>query len=592
MDALLQSFVRKVHTHALASPNDVATPDSIQHLLSVLSRPHVTPEAATSVLGAIHSGIQYDNYGFLSCQGVDALLRFVIEQPYLTFDVCHGLANIIHLIPHHHLIEAIVRVDLQRVVPRLLDVYHPLGDAYANEFLLVTKKLLVDASTREVLLACNNPLVRVLTMLTSAILDRADSSFLAASVLIRMIRTTQDAQQFWRLGGKFLLQAMVRHQRTHHDNQGAGLLLMVSTLSRFDEELLLQSFDLTADVARMMVEEVDGETNVHSFADLMNLPRVGTCIASFPEVLPSLMVMIVQRLDDRVPDHSLGAAIALIHVLLPKDRTATSHLVHLKLMTLFESVNSPDRRYEASVQTRASIAVAVCQALRTEFVVRIFPRLMSLLTDATNDSWPTLDAEMAFHVEEMVSDPSSVVVPLRLYGFTGPVLFHTMAMVVGRTMNTSHPSGTVTRLVEYMEGHVTQLLQESPRAPGMARYCRDLIQGYNLSVAPPTTRIREEEMRCFSTCPVTMELVHCPVTASDGHTYELQALLEVHRMRPMARSPLTREPLELWAVYNRQLVVTEVAVMNALRVPTPCRVSKPAETSRRRRIVVDRRSLS
>lgn len=52
-------------------------------------------------------------------------------------------------------------------------------------------------------------------------------------------------------------------------------------------------------------------------------------------------------------------------------------------------------------------------------------------------------------------------------------------------------------------------------------------------------------------CPVTREVMRCPVVASDGHSYEREALEEV--LRSDGRSPLTRELLQPFFFPNHNL---------------------------------------
>ena len=57
---------------------------------------------------------------------------------------------------------------------------------------------------------------------------------------------------------------------------------------------------------------------------------------------------------------------------------------------------------------------------------------------------------------------------------------------------------------------------------------------------------------CISTCPITLATMHRPVVASDGFTYEMQALVR-HLQKEPALSPMTREPLTLSLTFNREL---------------------------------------
>ena len=60
---------------------------------------------------------------------------------------------------------------------------------------------------------------------------------------------------------------------------------------------------------------------------------------------------------------------------------------------------------------------------------------------------------------------------------------------------------------------------------------------------------REARKEC---CPITHQPLVDAVVASDGHTYERDALLE-HMARNGALSPMTREPLEYHLYPNRAL---------------------------------------
>ena len=76
---------------------------------------------------------------------------------------------------------------------------------------------------------------------------------------------------------------------------------------------------------------------------------------------------------------------------------------------------------------------------------------------------------------------------------------------------------------------------------------------WTVFVDDPTTAKRT--VATDTVCPITLEGMPCPVVASDGHTYELEALVRVARTGATFRSPLTREPLATWVAYNRALVI-------------------------------------
>ncbi|CAM4777575.1 unnamed protein product [Rotaria magnacalcarata] len=63
-------------------------------------------------------------------------------------------------------------------------------------------------------------------------------------------------------------------------------------------------------------------------------------------------------------------------------------------------------------------------------------------------------------------------------------------------------------------------------------------------------------------CPITMELFHDPVLASDGHTYERQEIEQWIRSR--GTSPLTRQPLSIDQLYPNRKVKELVDVFETL----------------------------
>ena len=88
-----------------------------------------------------------------------------------------------------------------------------------------------------------------------------------------------------------------------------------------------------------------------------------------------------------------------------------------------------------------------------------------------------------------------------------------------------------------------------------------------------------------ATCAVTLEPMHCPVALSDGRTYELATALALWRGGGPGRSPITREAVLPWMVYNRQAVEVEaqlVPLLDAARAAARAAAAPPAPPCRRR----------
>lgn len=110
-------------------------------------------------------------------------------------------------------------------------------------------------------------------------------------------------------------------------------------------------------------------------------------------------------------------------------------------------------------------------------------------------------------------------------------------------------------------------------AAGVELYCRDLEETYGIET--PSTEcvlLDEAEHRhvaplraSLPTCPITMELMHCPVVLADGVTYEFEAILQVMLSSNAAFcSPSTRTPLEPCVTYNRAVVDADIALCAAV----------------------------
>lgn len=576
MDALLQSFVRKVHTHSLTAPQDVATIDSVHHLLSVISRPNLCSSVAVSALGAIHSAVEYDPSSFLACDGPSVVLA--VDHESLPHEAKMCIVRILALLDDVTLVDGIRRIGAPWVVPRVMTLHTSMGEAGAHRSFELAEQLLIHGETRGPLLACR-PITHFMQLMTTSLLDHPSSSHRALNVINGLVHTRCEAQQFWRQGGSFLIQAIVRHRKNGVPTH--GLLKAVSNIAAMDVSLANESLAVTEDLALIFMAELDEGTDVQHFIDLTSLPGIGQRLMAYPVVLQHYVVFLLQTLGDHTPDDKLCRALCQLNVMIPMDRANISFQVQHHIYRIFGTTCSSHR--ETSLETRIQAAIAVCKSSITESVARIFPSLLEMVTAEQVE----LDVEMLHHVECMIDDPAVVVRPLRVHGHTGDVLFHTMPLIVGKGAVLTTSSKTSTRLRQHLEAHVRSVLGEPHPHPALVLYCRELIQTHGLDIdavpeVPPHP--------CTATCPVTMEHMHCPVAASDGHTYELQALVEVHRNRSIgdgARSPMTRESLESWVVYNRRLVETETAI--AKPRPPPSRLTLVATDARRRRRFIERR---
>ena len=179
--------------------------------------------------------------------------------------------------------------------------------------------------------------------------------------------------------------------------------------------------------------------------------------------------------------------------------------------------------------------------------------------------------------------PSVVLSPLGVHGEPSHLFVHVLPLLLGTAARARDDSCA-------WAGVVRDALRgaDLPRTVGCARLLGELAARHELPeiARPDDAALLAEEgdddddaaraargalRAAVATCAVTLEPMHCPVILSDGRTYELATALALWRADVPGRSPLTRESVCPWLVYNRQAVDAEVqlvlhhAALRALR---------------------------
>jgi hypothetical protein len=194
----------------------------------------------------------------------------------------------------------------------------------------------------------------------------------------------------------------------------------------------------------------------------------------------------------------------------------------ITLLPLFQAV-AP--RADLCSETLACAAWLACATTLSRALVPCFPLLVAC---ADPD-----DETLAAHLTELLQgDCAAVTAPLVVHG-CDRVAVHVLHLLLGD----GYAHDPTTKLGAAVERVVRAYGVRPPFAHALAD------DGAKRTV--PTDTV----------CPITLEGMHCPVVASDGHTYELEAIVRVARTGTTFRSPLTREPLATWVAYNRALVV-------------------------------------
>ena len=180
-----------------------------------------------------------------------------------------------------------------------------------------------------------------------------------------------------------------------------------------------------------------------------------------------------------------------------------------------------------------------------------------------------LDDLCLTHLDHLHKHPKDLVRPLRMCALPSDLWFHLADTLCGASpnawMSTTSSGMFVTHKLNVYVRQMTAPL------PGEARYVDSLLRRMFCleRVDVPKPSVPSHLRDAFVACPITLEYMHCPVLASDGHTYELSAILQLHRKHVLEGatenflSPLTREPLKDCVFYNRSLKLMERATLAA-----------------------------
>lgn len=347
----------------------------------------------------------------------------------------------------------------------------------------------------------------------STVFDDPFASVRLLELLPRLVYTEEAAQHLWSRGGAFLLDAVCRH-RVQGRATRAGVLV------RSLAELVLHQPILTDDAlhkaplvslaeavcmdARDFDDFVTLDTALHSAALRERLQGhavfletyVHSFTMSMPTLTPSLVEGAMEHLADMVP---------------------TKGPIH-GILELFDAA-----RGSVHGDALAQLAWILCATTRARDVVLQFPSLCEVHAQLAQEEhvcehFRRFDAELSSHFEALAAHPACIALPLVVRGCSVPTLAK----------------------------HLLPFLHSPIARPTEGTLLHAAIEDVDAGTTQLTTA---------TACPITLERMRCPVVATDGHTYELAALVRLFRTGE-TRSPLTRETLSPSVVYNRALLAS------------------------------------
>lgn len=161
-----------------------------------------------------------------------------------------------------------------------------------------------------------------------------------------------------------------------------------------------------------------------------------------------------------------------------------------------------------------------------------------------------IDADLEPHVRAVLDDPSVLLMAasVGVEGGDPPggLVLHLIDTIVG-----AHRLTGRTRCDRLLRAYLRENLASVADATGVLReHCVAVSLTHGIAPVPASAERLHDDDACR--CPITLEAMHCPVVASDGHSYELSALLRLPG--PPRTSPMTRRPLHRNVYLNRALI--------------------------------------
>ena len=565
MDHLLRSFVSKVHSHAHHSPHDVASSDAMRQLLPMIhcNSPKDVLEMTISVM---HEAAQQNAKGFVECGGVATIVNLIITCPYLLLSLEARCQAVRLLRTSSETLVEQVEVLSSVCIQALMTWYTTLGEAGSADMFWMLDTLTSTPSTREKILDESPTVGSLLPLLTSTVLDDPDLCILAMRVFSNLVSTDLSGGTFWGDGGIFLIVALATHRTQDVVGTEQQLLHAVCHLAERAPRSTNEAFRDSCNQHVMKALLMDmREQGIAGMLPVFKITHMFRHLRNDDQFSTMLMHKIVEEFPSLSVDTLHVALDALAHTVTP---TSASVVTIDALLHLVRDVD----------ELLVDVSHVILNAIHTNKLASFLPMLIhSCSVDKSLDT--ALDNNVAKLFDTLVENPTMVLHPIQIHGNPPHVLFHILEDLVGDAYPMTS-SGVTSWTDHCITAYIRERLEDAsvPCTPGHVRYARLLQERYNLSCASlrlpsslrslacsgdqlPSNPCATALARCVAECPITLQPMHCPVIASDGYTYELSALLKILRLRE-PRSPMTREPLQPWGVYNRQAVHMETEVVH------------------------------
>ena len=542
MDALLKSFVTKVHTRL--HDDDTIPADSVLHvLLPALSS---TDPAVLSVTIDTLSNLCERSPPAQPEDALRAVVRMMATEPALDPEVHRRVGHLcVSLINNR---PSVTVHWPWRDARALLRWYLRDSDTFFVHACLLLHALADGAGE----IVAPEAAEIFMPAITSTVLAQPELCCTLYAALLGAVQDTASAHRFWTMGGTRLLDAAAEHRAAHHhglEGHVLGILAHVASYAPREAAAFLGALQpdtldtLCADVQRV------GEPVVADLELLLGQECVRAAWGTVPRLTRAFGSRMASRFTTLTPE---SQRTLLAHLLdLPAE-----HIDRSSVIQLWACVHT-----DVSDDTKRRLACLVLNTLGVREILFALPSLVRL-NDGTCEE---LDSTLCEIFDRIAERPEHVCFPLRVHGSPSALLFHVIDLVAPPPL--VETTAFAARVREYL---TDEILSGRPlETSGDLQYCEDLRGRYALEgvrVPREAHDVPEADRlgACVPTCPITLQRMHCPVIASDGHTYELAALARSVRHGAGVTSPLTRQELQPWVVYNRAAHETDKQLTSAL----------------------------
>lgn len=561
MDALLKSFVGKVRVRMAEAP--LPPNDLLRGLLPALGA--TDPDVLAGTVALLHD----------ACCG-----RAVADAPLTPAEGAGVLAALVRMAGANPALGADTRARVGELFMHLQDTAlaprMPLRWPWAETRVLLAWY----AGTGAFLQLCQLlhhvgttepgvlPALEVAELLTpalcaAAVCARPDLCRAGYLALRATVCDAPAAEHFWAAGGAAFLGALGT-LRVRHPHVLSGVLLAL--LAHLAPLAPRGVADLLADprtsAAALVVDVTCGDVDVAAEGDDAGADADASVTAALSTLLAPAAVRAAWGANQGLV-RLYAAHLATVAPQLPAAHQAEllEHLLDMNLHHLDRPLLSKLWACSAKCHARARrhIACATLQALDPHEALAYLATIVPL----NDGTCPGLDAALCAVFAALRTVPGDATYPLVVHGAPPNVLFHTVERLAPPPL--ARGTAFAHAVHSFLEEEVRS--GRALEATGGLQYCQDLVARYGLDACMPTlggidAAEGQRFAACVPSCPVTLQRMHCPVLASDGHTYELAALLGC--LAKSAKSPLTRETLKPWAVFNRAAYDTDKQLTSAL----------------------------